>query len=102
MALEIVTNNVPREVITGFELTDEERSEFDYISQDDLPGREFVRYKGQVYDLDEFTRCTLNGFDQDAWNKWDGYFSDSAFSGILVRYCYGDYIGCVVMGTYYA
>jgi hypothetical protein len=49
-----------------------------------------------VYTLEDFMRTNGN----DTLNKWDGYFGDSFFSGILVKYssC-GD---AVMVGTYYS
>ena len=75
MTLEIRTNNVPRFTIDDFDLTEKERAEFNY----DLGGRTFFRFKGNVYDLWEFTRCG------DQFPGWDGYMSDSVFSGVLVK-----------------
>lgn len=39
----VVTNNVPRDVINGCELTEKERAEFDYVDDDDVQCRPFVR-----------------------------------------------------------
>jgi len=78
--MKIITNNVPREVIREYELTEKERKEFDYLGED---GGYFFRYKGEVYDLGEFT--TTSGLD-GTFDLWDGYHSDTFFSGILVRY----------------
>lgn len=84
--LTIKTDNKFRNLLYGYELTPEERREFDYIDPADFDSHDFFRYKGRVYDLGEFMRCELNGAAQDEWSKWDGYSSDSAFSGILVKY----------------
>lgn len=82
--MNIITNNVPRNVICGHELSSKERSEFDYYSDDDIVNASFVRYKGQLYDLKEFMRW--NGVQDSPLAKWDGYMSDSYFSGTLVRF----------------
>jgi hypothetical protein len=86
--LTIRTNHVPRDVIEAYELSADERAEFDYI---DWPAVErgeasasFFRYRGQLYDLGEF----------EVWDNpasptrqgWDGFRSDSYFSGLAVRY----------------
>lgn len=88
--LTIVTNNVPREVINGWQLTADERAEFDYYDWDgdDAEGLEqsFFRYKGELHDLGEFMRWE-SGPDDHPFYQWDGYQSDSFFSGLLVRYC---------------
>lgn len=86
MALEIKTNNVPRPVIDAFELTEEEQKDFDYLDWTAIKAGEFnpqfFRYKGQLYDLGEFMLCPST----DWFKGWSGYYSDSAFSGILVKY----------------
>lgn len=100
--LTIKTNNVPRPVIDAYELTDKERQEFDYLDWEAIDNGEdntqFVRYKGELYDLSQFTFCR----DLSApMNKWDGYFSDSAFSGILIRHNSNE-LDYVVVATYYS
>jgi hypothetical protein len=95
MTLKIKTNNVPREVICGIELTNKERKEFDYIKDEDFDCHSFFRYKGQVYDLNEFMR-TGPGEIHDA--GWQGYASDSYFSGTIIKYV--DNFERVIVGTY--
>lgn len=100
MTIEIRTNNKPRLIIDDYQLTPDERKEFDYLDWQAIEAgndsASFFRYKGQLYDLGEFMRCP-----DTAWFKgWDGYHSDSAFSGVLVRYCQDtDY---VVIGMYFS
>ena len=96
--LTIRTNNIPRNVICGFDLTEAEQKEFDWIdfTQDDGASHSFFRYKRQVYSLGEFMRCrTACGF-----NEWDGYHGNSAFSGTLVRYV--DHGERVIVGQYFS
>ena len=77
--MTIKTNNVPRDVVYWYELTDAERAEFDYLDSDDAQcSASFFRYRGNVYDLGEFMVSPIKG--------WDGIRNDSYFSGILVRY----------------
>ena len=81
--VEIITNNQPRNLIYGYELTDKEREDFDYIDEDEIDGHDFVRYRGNVYDIGEFMLCQ----DEDLTSQgWTGYFTDSAFSAILIKY----------------
>ena len=98
--MTIKTNNVPRPIIYGYELTDKELSEFDYYTNEDLEMRQFFRYKGQVYDLGEFMRVTDTMKNCHGFDGWDGYCSDSFFSGILVRY--SDDFESVIVATYYS
>jgi hypothetical protein len=86
--IRIITNHVPRDVIEAWELTADERAEFDYIDWPAVDRLEesgsFFRYRGQLYDLGEF----------EVWDNpasptrqgWDGFRSDSFFSGLVVRY----------------
>ena len=98
----IITNNVPRPIIQAYELTEDEREEFDYLDWKAIEKGEdsasFVRYKGEVYDLNEFqfmpNVLTFHG--------WDGVLSDSFFSGILVKHMPEANFEEVVMGRYYS
>lgn len=100
--MKIKTNNVPRTLVYGYELTEKETVEFDYLSPDERNEREFVRYKGQVYDMGEFMRIDKSvapHSQRDGWENWHGYSSDTFFSGVLVRFS-GDGES-VVMATYF-
>ena len=86
------TNNVPRDLIDAWELTPAERADFDYLAWDKIEAGEdsasFFRYRGQLYDLGEFTRdygITKGAGLPDHLSQWDGYASDSAFSATVVR-----------------
>lgn len=97
-ALKIRTNNVPRDVIQAYELTQAERAEFDYVNWEGIDNgsdsAEFFRYRGQLYHLGEFsrvipagsTRCHPMECDAPEFAGWDGYASDSCFSGMLARW----------------
>ena len=95
--LNIVTNNVPREIIYGFELPASKRKDFDYIESDeDFNNNQFVKYLGHYYDVGEFMRIEKNSDLKD----WDGYSSDTYFSGTLIKICEdNDY---VIMGQYFS
>lgn len=93
VTVKVVTNNVPRDIIDAYELTAEERKQFDYLDWGAIDeGRDsasFFRYKGQLHDLGEFTRdygITKGSGLPEHLSKWDGYRSDSAFSAVVVRY----------------
>ena len=100
----VITNNVPRDIIDAWELTEAERKDFDYIKWDDIEKGEdsasFIRYKGELYDLGDFMTCERTGVQYHWQEKWDGYISDTFFSGILVRY-YGMEHDQVIMGRFY-
>ena len=83
--LKIRTNNVPRLVLDWDQLTDAEKKNFDYLkTRDEKISASFVRYKGWAYDLGEFLRWESP--EPKEMHKWDGYSSDSYFSGVLMRY----------------
>ena len=64
------------------DLSDVERKEFDYLdTDDDRQGAIFFRYRDWVYDLGEFMRFNRH----DLPGRWDGYFTDSFFSAVVVR-----------------
>lgn len=101
--IRIKTNNVPRDVIDAWELTSDEREQFNYINweavEDGSSSPQFIRYRGQLYDLGEF--MTTSGLPEfNPLRRWDGYHSDSFFSGLVVRYV-NDFEQ-VVIGTYMA
>ena len=91
----IRTNNVPRDFVDAWELSSKERAEFDYIDwqaiEDGRDSATFFRYKGVLYDLGEFSRLHDNGRvqmargDMSPFASWDGYMSDSFFSGLVIR-----------------
>jgi hypothetical protein len=94
MSFKIKTNNVPRDLVYGYELSEKERKDFDYIDAEHFDGHSFMRYKGELYDLSDFMRTTKGMGLLD----WDGYASDSHFSGIVIKYV--DNFERVIVGTY--
>lgn len=90
--MKIITNNQPRQLIYGYELTDKEKRDFDYL--DDIDNHNFIKYKGFIYDVSEFMRVNSD----DSLKGWDGYTGESYFSGVLIKYVDSDY---VIMGRYY-
>lgn len=94
---KVITNNVPRPIVFGYELSEEERKEFDYLNEEEFMSNQFVRYKGELYDLHDFeaVRVTSN----KELEKWDAYQSDSFFSGKVLKYC-KDQDDSVIMGWY--
>jgi hypothetical protein len=99
--LTIRTNNARRDIVEAYGLSAKERAEFDYLDWPAIDAgndsRSFFRYKGQVYDLGEFMRCG----HACGMESWDGYFSDSMFSGVLVKYA-GRNSDSVIVGMYFS
>jgi hypothetical protein len=96
--MKVRANNVPRDIICGYDLTQAERADFDYLSADDLDCSSFFRYRGAVYFLGDF--CRWDNPASPTRGPWDGYCSDSFFSGLVVRYV--DEGERIVVGTYFS
>lgn len=99
--MSVTTNHHHREILEGFDLTKTERESFDYIDWDAVEAGEdwatFFRYRGELYDLGEFTVTDQPG--------WHGARADSFFSGVVVRtivWCPDHDDNCVIVGTWYA
>jgi hypothetical protein len=100
--MQIITNNVPRDIVEAYELTKAEQAEFDFIDWTDVDNGnaspEFFRYRGQLYYLESEGRPSFAP-------GWDGYLSDSFFSGILFRFPVEDGrpdYERIIVGTYIA
>jgi hypothetical protein len=93
----IRTNNIPRELIDWSDLTNKEQAEFNYVSDPQYATQRFFRYRGWTYDVQEFMSTHDMG---STLRGWDGYSSDSYFSGILVKLV----CDCerVIVGSYYS
>ncbi len=89
--LKIVTNNIPRPVVYGYELTDKQKADFDYL--DDVDSAAFVIYKGIVYAMDEIMRLPAGSLEYSA--GYHGYYCNSAFGGVIFKFseC-GDAVTC--------
>lgn len=106
--LTVKTNNVPREVIMGQwldgfgglrpdSLYSKLRKQFDYLTEEEFDETEFFKYRGDWYSVGDFMRLDANSPIDN--KRWDGYASDSYFSGVLMKYCYD---GTVIVGTYFS
>ena len=86
MPTTITTNNQPRELMYLSDFSEAEqqqiRSDYDWMEPEDLEcNYGFFRYRSSVYHLQDFVRVT----GADELQDWDGYHSDSYFSGVLIR-----------------
>jgi hypothetical protein len=92
MAFPTVTTNGRLRLLLGwYQLTKKEQAEFDYLSEDQRTGRDFVRYRRWVYDLGDFVRFQVH---VPGWDSHNG--GDSYFSAVYVRFVDDDH---VVMAT---
>lgn len=96
--MKIIHNNQYRNVIGWHELTKKEQAEFDYIDNPEEDATDFVRFKGQVYDLSQ-TMCTP---EQSELADFDAYISDSFFSGIAFKFDLNNCDTRVLCATYYS
>ena len=94
--LRIITDHKWKNFIYGVELTEKERREFDYMDAEEIDTASFFRYRARVYSIEDFMRIEHNV----ALMGWDGYASDSFFSGVVIKisddgeqYKIGTYIG---------
>lgn len=128
MPYKIITNHVPRFPVYGRELSPRERQEVgapetfgcptdtdgcsggkgcpDSGGPDD-PTAEYVRYRGSVIPLSDFSAdwgMTRGTGLPDAFRGWDGYLSDSYSSGLVIRYVReGDHVDTdrVIVGRFH-
>lgn len=118
--IRIITNHVPRDVVSASEMSDELRAEFgigpgshDEMTDDDC--RTFVRYRGDWYEIGDYVTTSPGPWNHglpDVFRNWDGYASDSFFSGTVIRYAREDGTNVdgdarvdyerVIIGRYYA
>jgi hypothetical protein len=88
MRLEYVTNCHERTFLYGYELTPKELEDFDYMTDPDHEWG-FIRYRGEVYHIDDFV--SVNSF-WSCGNVWNGApfdvhasNSDTFFSAIVLN-----------------
>lgn len=80
--LVIKNESEPLEILSLWDLTDEEASEFDYIKDPDAASERFARYRGEVYDLYDCEPV----FNMFAGRNWNGCYGTSYWSATLFRY----------------
>ena len=84
MTIKVTTNHHWTHFLYGYELTPKEREDFDYI--EDIDNHDFIRYRGMVIDPYEMFAITDTMRLHHDYGEWEGYQSDSYFSGIVIRY----------------
>lgn len=85
----IISNNHDYPIIYGFELTDKQKKEFDYMDEETLESSQFVFYKNWLYCFDSFMNLHNKIYEPnppECFKGWDGYSSDSYFSGVLIKF----------------
>lgn len=76
--MQIVTNNQPRPILSWYELTKSEKTNFDYMTEDEANDAGFFKYKGWVYCLGDFMR-------DGSPDGWHGHSAQSYFDAVLVK-----------------
>jgi len=93
--MKIKSNYQPRDLLYWNELTEKEKAEFNFSGKETSS---YFRYKGNVYCLGDIMRI---GESSPFPEYWEGYLSESFFSGILIRFCDKDYGSeGIIVGTY--
>ena len=83
--LTVKTNNVPRDLLSTFELSSAQysklREQFDWMDLDEFDSAMFFEYRGQVLALSDFMRTEGDLLAQG----WQGILNETFFSGIVVK-----------------
>lgn len=79
--MKIITNNKPRQLVYGYELTDKQKTDFDYL--DDIDCEQFAQYQGMIIHIGEFMR--LYDDSEESKAGWHGVHGLNAFCGVLVK-----------------
>lgn len=85
MAVTIKTDHKWKAVLSGFELPKKWRKEFSYLTNDQYSDVRFAYYNKYYYDVQEFMVLQGHAGQPKEFKGWDGYQSDSYFSGIVIK-----------------
>lgn len=91
--ITIITNHRYRPLLNAYELT---KRELNILGNDLDENAMYFRYKGEVYNLGDFMRT--NSLHEGPLKAWNGYLSDSFFSGIVIKL--NEEFDMVQVGTY--
>jgi hypothetical protein len=76
--MTIVSNYQWREFLHSHEVPESIlQDQFDWIDADSIYAENFLKYKGQYYCLADFMQTPMD--------YWHGIYTDSVFSGVLIR-----------------
>lgn len=98
MTAKVRTNNVPRNQVIWCELTEKQKADLDWRDTEELQDAftGFI-FKGQVYDLADFTVLDNENFPT---KDWHGAFAQSAFHAVLVKL--NEREETVIVGEYFS
>lgn len=84
MSLQIITDNKWKFFKYGYEVPESVlNGQFEHLRENDSDCDSFILYKKRWYHVSDFMRIP-EGFDEPM-QKYDGYMSDSFFSGVLIK-----------------
>ena len=92
--LTITTNNIPRKVLSWYDLTAREQAEFDFDTKEE---NSYFRYKNWCYCLADF--MTFDEYAPIEFAGWQGYHGDSFFSGVVIKFA-DKYCEEIIVGEY--
>lgn len=90
--LEIVTNHHWRELTNFYEMSEKDRDDFDYLTEDQHYEARFFKYKDTWYDAFDFISTSPGPWNHGLpaeFRQWDGYINDTAWTGILLLHSSG-------------
>ena len=93
--MNIITNRIPRPLQCLSDLPEKAQKDFNYIECAHQP--RLVQYKGVWYDVWDSMTCPgaeAPEATRHLFSGWDGYISDSYFSGVLFKFADEDRVIC--------
>jgi hypothetical protein len=93
---KIITNNQVREYLSANDVPQETLDWYDWLD-DDAKTDGWIHYKNHWYHVSDFMRVSPRA--PEWMQEWDGYNSDSFFSGVLIKYV-DDGAYEYIIGTY--
>lgn len=111
MGYSLTCNRIPRALLCLAELSEAERSEFDYLSEGDEYFPRFVRYMGAIYDAHDTQQIepdngrvhpmgwAMRVHPGEPLAYFDSVLCETYFSGIAFRFV-GEY--SVIVGRFYS
>lgn len=85
--MNIITNNQERQFLLGCDVPENVFvHEYEHLEISESSDN-FIKYRGKYYHLSDFIMIekTKPETDRKQFNYWDGYLTETAFSGILIK-----------------
>jgi hypothetical protein len=98
--ITVKTDNKWKELKSGDDIPDKIwEKEFDYLKEFERASNRFFKYRKVWYDTGEFMRVD-NMPNDNPLSKWHGYYSDSFFSGVVIKLDFSD--DRYIVGRFYS